>query len=403
MKFSLKQSLQSASLRGGLFYASFFGLFGIIMPFMNLELSRRGFTGLQIGAIGSIRSVVILVMASIFSRIADKHSIRVKMIRWFMIMAGIGVALFSFPKTFPWLVAAAVFMSFWQSPLDSLANSILVRMAKKYAVDFGMMTFWGAAAFATTNLVGGAIWDSVGFNWIYLTGGVMYLLVSFIAATLEEPQPEDQPPEVQPKKTITEHKQPLKPVIIVFLAGFFVFSLAFFNAFGFTGPILDMRGASEFIIGLVGTMIGLGGMFVRWGNQRLLTWISLESAMILGIMMGVIPIIVYGWVENVTILLLVSLLRGAGWGMFSLCAIRFIDNHARVENASTLQSSLVMLNTFSNIISSTLSGYLFDTNPTLIFVISTIAALVALGILLVVQRMSRKETIRSLAEAVPKN
>jgi len=87
--------------------------------------------------------------------------------------------------------------------------------------------------------------------------------------------------------------------------------------------------------------------------------------------------------------------------MFSLCSIRFIDQQASVENASTLQSTLVMLNTFSNIIASTLSGFLYDTNPTLIFLISTITALIALIIIFIVRRMSKEDEVAVAAEVVP--
>jgi MFS family permease len=123
--------------------------------------------------------------------------------------------------------------------------------------------------------------------------------------------------------------------------------------------------------------------------------------MIIGIVMGVIPILVYGWVENVTIVLISGILRGAGWGMFSLCSVRYIDLQASVENASTLQSSLIMLSTLANIISSTVSGYLYDTNPNLIFLSSTIIALISLGIIVIVRQMDRQENKEILSEVVP--
>ena len=391
MAKNVKQILQSPSIRGGLFYASLWGVFGSFSSFMNLELSRRGFSGLEIGTVGSVRAAVILVMAMVWSRVADRKSIRVKLLRWVLMMAAVAVTLFSFPRSFPWLVTAIVFLAIWQAPIDSLGNSILVRMANKYHVDYGMMTFWGAVSYALTNLIGGFVWEAVGFSWIYITAGVGYILVSLIAPTLEEPERVEVDLSEKAENQNRE-KRTLQPIVVVFLAGYFVFSLAFFNAFGFTANILDMRGASESVIGLVGTIIGVGGMVVRRGNRAILAKISLPMAMIIGVLMGLVPIFVYGWVDSIPLMLAASLFRGAGWGMFSLCAVRFIDQQASVENASTLQSSLIMLNTFANIISSTLSGYLFDTNPTLIFLISGIAALVSLGILWVVRWMGRKET-----------
>jgi predicted MFS family arabinose efflux permease len=280
------------------------------------------------------------------------------------------------------------------SPLDSLANSITVRMASRYHLDFGMMTFWGAVAFTATNFLGAIIWPLLGFQWIYLAGGVLYLVVSVVASTLDEPLEEAAAcPEVNATGMKGKRKLNLKPWIVVFLAVYFLFSFAFFNAFNFTAPILASRGVSELAIGLLGTIIGVGAMIVRLKSNVIYQRVSIEAALIAAIITGILPIIAYGFIENIIILMLVSILRGAGWGLFSLSSIKYLDSQASVENASTLQSLMIMLSTFSGIISNPISGMLFDTNMNLIFYISLGVALISLVLMVIVYRMQSNQGV----------
>jgi PPP family 3-phenylpropionic acid transporter len=393
--------LESPAIRGSLFYGAYWSVFALYMPFMNLELTRRGFSGVEVGSIGSIRGFIIMLAAPIFSRMADRLGIRVKMLRVFMMLSAVGVTLLMFPQSYAWLIAAAVFVSLMQSPIDSLSNSVTVRMARRYHLDFGRMTFWGALAFATMNLLGGALWEKFGFRWIYLCAGVMYVIVSLIAANLEEPvevNEAGEPVETIPQK---DGKLHLPPAVIVFFVAHFGVNFAYFCAFGFTAPILDMRGANEFVIGLVGTVIGVGGMIIRRNSQKIIDRFSPETAMMMGILSGLIPIIVYGWVENVALMVVFSVFRGAGWGLFQVCAVRYLDEQGSVENASTLQGILVMLNTLAGIIASTLSGYLFDTNLVMIFVISAGMIFFSLASLLVVKHLNSKTALAKDAESMP--
>ena len=218
MQSLIKKLRDNPSIKGAVYYAVYWSVFGIYFPYMNLELSRRGFSGIEIGTIGSIRSFVIMLLAPVFARIADRRQSRVKMLSRFMGFAGIGVTLFMFPDNFPLLIAATVFMAISMAPLDSLSNSITVRMANRYHLDFGRMTFWGAAAFSSINLIGAMVWQQVGFKWIYPAAGFFYLLVSIIAKTLDEPEKEPTETEGEDNKEEKRIKIKLKPAILLFFA-----------------------------------------------------------------------------------------------------------------------------------------------------------------------------------------
>lgn len=392
MQSLIKKLQDNPSFRGAAYYAVYWSVFGIYFPYINLELSRRGFSGIEIGTIGSIRSFVIMLLAPVIARIADRRQNRVKILSRFMGFAGIGITLFMFPDTFPLLIAATVLMAISMAPLDSLSNSITVRMANRYHLDFGRMTFWGAVAFSSINLIGGLIWQQVGFKWIYPAAGFFYLIVSQIAKTLDEPGEEQSVKEGEPpaEKKRVKTKLKLKPAILLFFVVYFLFNFSFFNAFSFTAPILDQRGASEFVIGLVGAIIGLGGMFVRRNSKFFYQKVSIENVLIISILIGIVPMVVYGLAENIVVMIIFSVFRGAGWGLFSLSSVKYIDSQSSVQNASTLQSIIIILAASSTILSNPITGMLFDTNVNLIFVISTGTALLSLLLMIFVRRIQSK-------------
>lgn len=393
----LGQIRDSAAIRGSLFFSTYWSAMALYMPFMALELSRRGFSGVEIGTAGSVRALVILLASSLFARFADRKSCRVKVLSISSFFSAFALILMMFPKNLPWLIVVVAVLALVNSPIDSLGNAVTVRMASRYNVDFGMMSFWGAFFYAFMNLIGGIAWQQLGFRWIYIASAGMFFLVSLFASQLNEPEGRALAPVPLSSEMPTAPAR-VKTSTIVFLGVWFIFSFSFYVAYNFTAPFLDRLGASEMMIGLVGTTVGIGGMLARGGSRKIMNRFHLEAVLITGLLVSFLPMMIYGLSTNVTVIILVSILRGAGWALFSIGTINFVDKRASVENAGTLQSVVVMLNTLSGIIASPITGRLFDTNPSMMYVVSTSGLFAALLLMLVVRQIQKKEIAVTLIE-----
>lgn len=387
--------MQSAAVRGSTYFALYWTATALYMPYMNLEFSRRGFTGVQIGTVGSIRALAIILAAPLLSRLADRTSSRVKMLSWSMFVSGFVLVLLMFPQTFGWLVGVMVLLAVVNAPIDSLGNAITIRMASKYHIDFALMTFWGALLYAIMNMVGGVLWQKMGFHWIYIISGVVYVLTSIATRRLDEPKEEEAEAlsiaTTAVQSDTKKKKTRLKPSTLIFLGAYLLFDIAFFVAYSFTAPYMDSLGASEFLIGMANAMVGVGGMIARGGNRRLLAKFKLHPLMIFSIVVSVFPMLVYGFSRNVILIVIFSIVRGAGWALFSLGTIKFIDEQAAVEHAGTLQSMVVMLSTLGSIAGNMVAGSLFDHNPVLIYAVSSSFLAVSLLVLIIVPSIRKRE------------
>ncbi|NSW51039.1 MAG: MFS transporter [Anaerolineae bacterium] len=392
MKRFLGRIRDSAAIRGSMYFATYWSAMALYMPFMALDLSRRGFSGVEIGTTGSLRALVILLASPLLSRLADRKGCRVRMLSSSALVSAFIIIAMMFPQTFPWLLVAVSLLALANAPIDSLGNAITVRMASRFQADFGMMSFWGALFYAVMNLLAGIAWQELGFRWIYLASAVMFLVVGLVSAKLDEPVGDKPALQPVPALPLAKPASRVRTSTILFLGVWFLFSFSFFVAFNFTAPFLDRLGASEMMIGLVGTTVGVGGMLARGGSRKIMDRFHLEAVLITGLVVSIVPMVVYGFSKNVLVIILVSIIRGAGWALFSVGTISFIDRQASVENAGTLQSVVVMLSTLSSIIASPITGSLFDRNPSMMFVVSTCGVVAALALMLVVRMVQKKET-----------
>jgi len=115
--------------------------------------------------------------------------------------------------------------------------------------------------------------------------------------------------------------------------------------------------------------------------------------MIFSIVTSVIPMLAYGFSGNVTMIVIFSIVRGGAWALFSLGTIKFIDEQAAVQDAGTLQSVVVMLSTLGSIVGNLVAGSLFDHNPVLIYVVSSVFLGISLLVLVAVPSIMRREAV----------
>ena len=69
---------QKDSRRGtiSLQYFIYFAVLGVFLPYFNLYCHHLGFSGIQIGALSSMRSILLVIFAILWSGIADRYQIR---------------------------------------------------------------------------------------------------------------------------------------------------------------------------------------------------------------------------------------------------------------------------------------------------------------------------------------
>ena len=180
-------------LRGAFFYAAYWGTVGLMEPFLNVYYLSLGIDAARIGLLSAVLPLCTLAIAPLVTRLADYT--RRRLVFLAVSCVGLGAALTLpywpfFRPTFVGLIAFMALYAVFRSPIVALADSLIASMAQRHALEFGSMRLWGSVVFTFTAVGMGAVSAQTGFSAMFLSAGLMFLPVAFVALLLDEPRAE---------------------------------------------------------------------------------------------------------------------------------------------------------------------------------------------------------------------
>lgn len=164
----------AAALRAYYFIA--FASIGLYLPYFPTWLRARGFIGIEMGILMALLPICQLFSPAIVGMLADKFSLRGRMMTFCSTMTALGLSAFALfgglLDQVPLLLALACMLAFsvMRSPLVGLADVL----AMEIAPDYGRMRLWGSLGFMVAAMLGG--------NW--LDPAHPYLLPACAAALI---------------------------------------------------------------------------------------------------------------------------------------------------------------------------------------------------------------------------
>ena len=149
-----------AGSRGALllraYYVTSYTVGGVYLPFFPRWLEGRGMHGLELGVVCAATPAMGLVAPALFGVVADALSLRVGLLQ--LACAGTLVAFgslaslvaLSAPLGFWSLLAAALFISFFRSPMIMIADVVALERAPRFGTTYGRIRLWGSLGFLVT-------------------------------------------------------------------------------------------------------------------------------------------------------------------------------------------------------------------------------------------------------------
>ncbi|MCJ7739391.1 MAG: MFS transporter, partial [Anaerolineae bacterium] len=161
------------------FYVLYYGAIGCIFPYLNLYYQKVGLTGVQIGILAAVSTVVSLVVAPLWAGVGDarkQHSALLAIAVGGSILPGF---LLSVAGGMGWLVALTVIYAFFFGPTHVLIDSIALDAAKAGKRSFGELRAWGTLGYVIFAWLLGAIIQRTGLKALFY-GYVILMLGSLV-------------------------------------------------------------------------------------------------------------------------------------------------------------------------------------------------------------------------------
>ncbi|NUN12499.1 MAG: MFS transporter [Myxococcales bacterium] len=168
-------------------YFWLFSFVGIFATFASPYFKSIGLSGTEIGVIGAISPIMMVVMPSVFGAVADKRGNTTGTFRFVMFAAMFTMLAFPFAASFWPVFVMIAAMSFFRTSSGALLDSLTLTLSEKNGGDFGAVRLWGSIGFVTTSLIVGVIADLTSLTsiaWAMVVALVMGAFVSLWLPTV---------------------------------------------------------------------------------------------------------------------------------------------------------------------------------------------------------------------------
>ena len=358
--------LSSPFMRGSLYYLGFWGVIGIFIPFLNVYFRQElGFNGRQIGFLAMVPAFTTLLVAIPISSLADRRHWRIPLLKAGLIGFSLMLILAIFPHTFVFWGILRLGMAFFATPIFPLADSIIARMSIRHHLNYGSMRLWGSFSFALTAIAGGALWQQMGFEAMFVIAGIALLPALFFASSLEEGPGEV---EQQVKISLWEIRNDIGLVFLV-TASFLVGATIYLSLI-FDGIYMNSLGGSQVFVGLMFGVTAFSELPTMHYSFTIIERLGGPKTLLLACSLLMLAFVGYTLAWQPWMLLFTAMIKGLGFGLFWITTIRLTNERAPESWASTIQSILTASSFgLAPLLVSPLSGELYDRfGPKAIFV-----------------------------------
>ena len=368
-----KVSILKPSISGSLFYLIFFLSTGAFSPFLYVYYAELGLTGQQVGILAIFFPMMTVLFATPLSSLADRKRWRIRMIQLAILLVAVIFFFLQFPTTFWGIVLLTVPMAFCYSPVMSIADSLIARMALRNKLNYGSMRMWGSVGFASAALVFGIIWARVGFKPMFAVSSLILLPLIWILGQFQEGSSRPE-----------QERAPMKDLFrdtgfFLLLVGAFLAGIANSLSMTFEGMYVSSLGGTSFLIGLMSALSATSELPTMFFGQRIGVKLKGANAIILAYLLSCCAYLGFVFIPIPNVIPVFSILKGLGFGLFFTNTIRLITERTPDEWASTAQSLMTVgMFGLAPLIAGPLGGALHDQiNPAAVFGLGAIALMLA--------------------------
>ncbi|WP_411502512.1 MFS transporter [Brevibacillus centrosporus] len=326
----MSESLSGRFLGGaGGRYVSFCALylfiyygFGAFSPLITQYYKSIHLTGTQIGMISAVAPVVSIVAQPMWGMICDRFQIRKAVLLGTLLASGLVGLLFTAVSTYAFVFLLYILLSFFQSAIIPVSDSLTLNYTKKHQLQFGDIRMWGAVGFALAAFVTGLFVERWGPSVLFISYCLALITAFLFLMRL--------PGEVTESSRFTVSifkgmKQLLRiPRFSLFLlASFCMFGAVNANNIWFSlyyqeigGTVAGVGLAFLLFAGSEAPFMKLAGYFVRrWGIETTLLGAAIFSA---------IRWFWYSSAPSTTAVLLIFFIQGVSVGFYLATAAQFV-------------------------------------------------------------------------------
>ncbi len=360
------------------FYFFYFALLGAWLPFWPLYLQDLGFDAEAIGYMTALLMATKIIAPNIWSWVADVADQRMRMVRYGSLLAFIVFLGVFVSQQFWWMAfIITAYSFFWNAVLPQFEVVTLACLGGRFN-RYSQIRLWGSVGFIVAVAGLGVYFDYFAISalpWFI----ALCLLGVWLCSLLVTDKHKTPQVKVHGQSFLSVVKN---PSVIAFLLTCFLLQLSHGPYYTFFSVYLEGYDYSRALIGFLWSFGVIAEVAVFIVMHKLLARFSLKSILLVSLILSVIRwVLIAYYVENVWLLLIAQSLHAASFGSFHAYAVEmvrrlFVDGF-QVQGMA-LYSSLSYGG--GGALGAMLSGWLWDVNAQLTFLMAAVACVLAIVI-----------------------
>ena len=316
------------------FYATYFFVFGIYMPYWPLWLNDIGLTPVEIGWVLAGAFWIKVVVQPIVAHVSDTTGRTKTLTAVLMGMSAIGFLILSDLQNFWPVFLLAVITAACYQPVLPIMESVILNFAKIGNLRYGHIRLWGSVTFIIATLGGGWLFDegrSDRIIWFLVAGMTLVSLSCLLIPNHENVE--------RTKSKIKNYaKLFLSPLFIFFLITTGLLHISHSVLYGFGTLYWRSLGHSETIIGLfwsVGVLAEIILFTIIGRHEKQIGYLLL---LLLASAAAVARWPLLAIFDSQIAIIVLQTLHGFTFGAAHLGAMAFLTKHVPAEISATGQS-----------------------------------------------------------------
>ena len=361
-----------------------FVVFGLVIaaffPFFAIYLDGRGLAPDEIGVVIAVTALARVVANPVWGHYADTRLGRLTALQIGSIGAGTAAVSMNLVHGLPAItVTASIVAVFWVSVGPNIDAIALVHLGDERMAGYGRIRGWMSASYAVGCMAFGSIMELAGVHWAM----PLFALASFAVLAWSSTVVRDRPFDVVAHGRMGAVGAVFReaPRFWGFMAAVLLVWVGFNAAWNFISLKIVSEGGGPLLIGLGTAMGGLIEVPVMRVSSRLQTRWGLRPVYVLGCGIYATGFLLWGLIEDPTIVSLLTMLEGVAFGLLFTSSVVVIGRLLPSTLYSTGNSiwGMVALGT-GPIIGAGVGGFVYQHAGTVVLYVGASSLALAGGI-----------------------
>jgi PPP family 3-phenylpropionic acid transporter len=345
------------------YYFAFMGGWGFILPFINLFYVSLGLSGAQIGTVGSVSSMVGLVVSPIIVSEIKKRPQARGILQASLMLGAIGYFLLGQQTVFLAILVIVFFQSLVGAGIMPASDAMAVHVSEEAGTGYGSVRVWASVGWILTVPASGWLIERFGFqagflgvSLMWLTGALVTLLIQpryFVSPRLVG----------QPKSNLqTAFRHIARDRTLLGYAIALIF-IGFLNngVLQFENVFLSQLGASKLLISFAGILSAIVELPFMVYADRYVRRVGAHRVMLLAICVLFLQRAAVLLFPSIATIMIVRFIGGVSFSFMTIASVFLISSRTDPsETGTVLAIYTVTLAGLVSVLAAPVSGTIFD-------------------------------------------